>query len=404
MKALTIALLYLKTTYSSRAILFFALPMPLLFTFVLGSALGNNGPGEGQIEIELGVVDQDGSELSALLIERLEADPAVAVTLLDLDTALVELEDVLSAALLIPAGFETQLESGQDVDLTFYQNSNEFSEAQLLSEAVTAAAAQLAGSFSAAEIATNVARTVGLFADAGEAVAADYQAQAFAAAEAAWAEGAPLRVETGTVSRLETDSIPNGVGQSSPGMLVMYALFFTFTGGGVLLNEREEGTLRRLLVMPMGKSTLMAGKLLGIYLGALIQMTIMVLAGQFLFGVEWGQDLAGLVLMLLAYGLAGTTLGLMLAALSKTAAQAGAAGTIAMMALASLGGAWWPIEIVPDWMKSLALFLPTGWAMRGFHDLITRGLDFNAVLLEASVLLGFALLFLAIGIWRFRYE
>ena len=97
-------------------------------------------------------------------------------------------------------------------------------------------------------------------------------------------------------------------------------------------------------------------------------------------------------------------MGLLLAALAKTTAQVSAAGTIAMMSLASLGGAWWPIEIVPSWMQSLALVLPTGWAMRGFHDIITRGLDFNAIILEALVLVAFAAVFLVIGIWRFKYE
>ena len=74
------------------------------------------------------------------------------------------------------------------------------------------------------------------------------------------------------------------------------------------------------------------------------------------------------------------------------------------MALASLGGAWWPIEIVPTWMQKIALMLPTGWAMRGFQDIIVRGLGLQEILLEAVVLIGFGLLFLSIGIWRFRYE
>jgi ABC-2 type transport system permease protein len=187
-------------------------------------------------------------------------------------------------------------------------------------------------------------------------------------------------------------------------MLVMYALFFTFGGGASLLVERDEGTLRRLMVMPMGKWTILTGKLLGIFLGALVQMAIMVLAGQFAFGVRWGQDPAALTAMLLAYGFTGTALGVMVAALVKTPAQANAAGTISIMALASLGGAWWPIEIVPQWMQSLALGLPTGWAMRGFHDIITRGLDLNAILLEMGVLLGFGLLFLVVGVLRFKYE
>ena len=42
--------------------------------------------------------------------------------------------------------------------------------------------------------------------------------------------------------------------------------------------------------------------------------------------------------------------------------------------------------------------------MRGFQDIITRGLGFEAVVLEVSVLLGFGLIFLAVGVWQFRFE
>jgi ABC-2 type transport system permease protein len=75
-----------------------------------------------------------------------------------------------------------------------------------------------------------------------------------------------------------------------------------------------------------------------------------------------------------------------------------------IMPLAGLGGAMWPIEIVPAWMQQLALFLPSGWAMRGFHDIVTRGLGLQDILLEAAVLMAFGVGFLVIGVWRFKYE
>jgi ABC-2 type transport system permease protein len=94
----------------------------------------------------------------------------------------------------------------------------------------------------------------------------------------------------------------------------------------------------------------------------------------------------------------------LLAALARTYAQIDALSMLIIMPLAALGGAMWPIEITPPFMQSIALFLPTGWAMRGFHDIITRGLGLQEVLLEAGVLVAFGVVFLAIGVWRFRYE
>ncbi|MFQ5615321.1 MAG: ABC transporter permease [Anaerolineales bacterium] len=407
----TIALLYLKTTYTSRATFIFTLAMPLLFTFVLGQAMQGLAPDAPPESWPLLVVDNDGTGLSLELLVRVDTNPLVDARLSDRASALAALEEDASsedgaiAALFIPMGFGETLRAGEPIELIFYQNPEEITRAQILLEAVNAEAAQLAGTFAAMDLSVRVAEQVGLFEGADEGARDAYRGAAFAPAENEWGAGAPVAVTSEAVTRLETGpTIPIGASQSSPGMLVMYALFFTFGGGASLIVERDEGTLRRLLVMPMGKGTILTGKLAGIFIGALVQMAIMVLAGQFAFGVSWGQSAGALVVMLLAYGFAGTALGLMVAALARTAAQANAAGTISIMALASLGGAWWPIEIVPQWMQQLSLVLPTGWAMRGFHDIITRGLDVRAILLEAGVLVGFGLLFLGVGVWRFEYE
>jgi ABC-2 type transport system permease protein len=48
--------------------------------------------------------------------------------------------------------------------------------------------------------------------------------------------------------------------------------------------------------------------------------------------------------------------------------------------------------------------LPTAWAMDAFQDIITRGLDMQAILPEIAVLFGFAVVFLALSIRAFRYE
>ena len=408
-RILTIAFLYLKTTYASRTTLIFSLAMPLLFTFVLGQAMQAGFEQEPSTSWPLAVVDEDQSELSQKFIARLESNATVEVEMTARETALASLEDEgdetsFAAAVIIPAGFGDAVSRGDAVALDFRQNANEITTAQILQEAVNAAAAELAGSLAAADLSVRIADRVGLFDGATESQQAAYRTTAFTEAEAEWAAGAPIMIQSEALTRNEGTQIPIGASQSSPGMLVMYALFFTFGGGVSLLAERDEGTLRRLLVMPMGKSTILTGKLLGIFLGALVQMALMVLVGQFAFGVRWGQDPFALTAMLLAYGFTGTALGLLVAALARTAAQANAAGTISIMALASLGGAWWPVEIVPQWMQSVALALPTGWAMRGFHEIITRGLGLSAVLLEVGVLVGFGVLFLVVGVWRFKYE
>jgi ABC-2 type transport system permease protein len=42
--------------------------------------------------------------------------------------------------------------------------------------------------------------------------------------------------------------------------------------------------------------------------------------------------------------------------------------------------------------------------MRGLLDIVLRGQGLKAILPDAGILLGFAVVFFGIGIWRFKYE
>jgi ABC-2 type transport system permease protein len=95
---------------------------------------------------------------------------------------------------------------------------------------------------------------------------------------------------------------------------------------------------------------------------------------------------------------------MLVAALVKTLAQANSLPTVIVLPMAALGGAMWPIEITPLWMQRIGHLFPTAWAIDGFNDILTRGLGLPDVLLECGVLGLYGIAFLALGVWRFKYE
>lgn len=396
----TIAAQYWQTTLLSRNVLIFALAMPLIFTFVLGSVLAR---GDEPERWDLAVVDEDGTRLSMALVVRLQDSPELALDQgLDKATALARTEnDDLVAALIIPAGFGAAVEAGDEARLDLVTSATQMRPAQSVEQAVSAAVSELTGVVQSAEIAISTASQLGLEASEGE----DFYAEALDRAQAAWSGPLPAVVAVEAVTRLASaNTIPSGMAQSSPGMLVTFALVFLLNGAGVIILERTQGTLRRLLVMPMRKGVILSGKLVGIFVAGLMQAAILILAGQFLFGVNWGQSPVALVLMVLATTFAITSMGMMIAGVARTYAQAAALSNILMYSIAAIGGAWWPIEITPSWMQQIARATPTFWAMQGYNDIITRGLGAVAVLPEVAILLCFGIAFLTMGIWRFRYE
>ncbi|MCL5290005.1 MAG: ABC transporter permease, partial [Firmicutes bacterium] len=158
-----------------------------------------------------------------------------------------------------------------------------------------------------------------------------------------------------------------------PGYAVMFILFGTTGAAGSLLQEKEEGTIRRLLTMPVSRASILGGKMTAYFLQALAQAIILFAVGHFVFGMWLGNDLAALALVILATCFAATGLGMLLASLCRTRSQVTGISVLVVLAMSSLGGSWWPLYIVPELMQKVAHITLTAWAMGGFNALLTYG-------------------------------
>lgn len=400
-----LAVFYITTTYRERAVFIFNLLMPLIFTFVLAQANLGPLPGSGPTQWPLTINNEDQGELGTLLSQRLADNPLLSITLDSEAAAAAALQTGDTAAVLvIPTDFSARVLAGEPISLDF-RVTGVANEVQIVQAAVESALMEMSGSAAAAQFTVNMAEQLGRF--EGDVAARDHYYQtAFAAAQEQWQTNPPITFQSQSLTRLEIheEAVAVGINQSSPGMMVMFAMFFTIGGASVLVVEREQGTLRRLLVLPLNKFSLLTGKLLGIYIAGVIQIALLILVGAFVLGADWGREPVGLTLLVLYYAFAITSLGMLMAALVRTSAQANSLTTVIVMPMAALGGAWWPLDIVPSWMQTFGHLFPTAWAMDGFTDLITRGLGTADILLEAGVLVLYGVIFMAIGIWRFRYE
>ena len=104
---------------------------------------------------------------------------------------------------------------------------------------------------------------------------------------------------------------------------------------------------------------------------AIVQVAVGMIYGTLFFSMNWGPDLPMVVLLLLAWAGFCASLGLFAGCIGRTEGQVIGLGVLGTMLMAALGGCWWPIEITPAWMQSLAGFLPAGWAMNGMHQLVS---------------------------------
>ncbi len=167
---------------------------------------------------------------------------------------------------------------------------------------------------------------------------------------------------------------PVGFALSLPGNLVMYLVFnLLIFGGASVANERRTGVLRRLAVNPLTPRDLVFGKLYGLMLLAAVQIAFFLILGQYLFGVNVGENLFGIALTLLVLSWVAAAIGVLIGSVVKGEEKVVGVCLLIALPMAAIGGCWWPIELVPRFLQYAALAVPTGWALSALHQLITFG-------------------------------
>jgi ABC-2 type transport system permease protein len=401
-KLLAIAWTDIKIEFSHRSELIFFLVLPLIFTTIIGVALGNIGTFEpDDPRIPVLVVDLDEEVMAGELLDALRASTVIRPVLRPADEAeaIFAQADVI-ALLTIPSGFSQSLLAGETVEIDL-QVHRQTMNGPAIEQAVSLAVRRVSGAVAIAHHSVVTAQSLQPFPSEAE-----RQGYFQASLERARTllDQPRARAETVRGEEREADPFPSGFKQSSPGQLVTWTLI-TLTGAAVVfVNERLGGTFRRLMITPSRKATLISGKILGRLLLGLIQMSLLVGFGAFVLGVDWGNSPAAIAILLVTFALAGTAFGVMLGTFARTRSQAGGLSVLFSMLLASLGGAWWPLEVTPPLYQAVVKVLPSTWAMIGFTDIITRRGGVADILPEAGILLLFAAVFFIIGLWRLKFE
>jgi ABC-2 type transport system permease protein len=192
-----------------------------------------------------------------------------------------------------------------------------------------------------------------------------------------------------------------------PAFTVMFIFFIVGTSSSSLLQEREAGTLRRLLAAPIPRWTVIAGKMLAYGLLVCMQVVILFTIGYILFDITLGQSPLALVTITILVAFVAVSLGMMVAAFAKSAKQADNVGMILAFVMAGIGGAfplWPPVFRAEGFVGTLSKFTPHAHALEGYYSVMAENAGFTQILPQLAVLLVMGLVFTLIAIWRFKFE
>ncbi|WP_136611119.1 ABC transporter permease [Sinomonas albida] len=353
--------------------------LPLMFSVVLTIALGGVfGGGKSDSPVAIPVA-ASGVQAEAVA-KAITSIPGITWRTANPDDARAAVDQGKSIGAVLVA------EDGKGID--FYEDPSQLTNAQLLYGQISAA-------LEANRAASQAARL-------GQVAKASGNPQTEAQGASILTEPS-LRLTTSQSGTRDTSAQPTAAEQYIPGFTVAFLFFIASTIAQYLFMERERGTLRRLLISPVSRSSILVGKLLPTVLIGFVQVVVIFAVGRLAFGMALGNP-AALILVTCAAVAAANGFGLMITSLSKTQAQATGLATLLVFTLATVAGCYVPLSFMPGFMQSIALATPQGWAMQAYQSIIMKGADSLEVLPSVAVLIAFSLVFFGIGLVRFRFE
>jgi ABC-2 type transport system permease protein len=403
-KALHIGLNDLAVAASEKGFWFNLVVMPLIFILIIGYVTG--GQMSSSSAIRLDVIDHDQSALSIEVYEMLRAfHPNLRLCPQDEDcgldegqsldeaTALQRVKDGQAHGLLvIPAGFGDAVLAGESVDLAYHSNVESL-EPDYLVTALQSVIGRISGA--------SVAGQVGVLAypAGGDA----FRDRVYQRAVTTWGEQGDVVRYSETLSSDDGNNVGTGFRQSVPGIGTMYVMFTVLGGAVLLIQDRKHGILQRLATQPITRGQIIGGKMFSKFIMGMIQYGVAFAVGLF-FGVDVFGNLIPLLLVMMAFTICISAIAFLMAAFVEDDMQASGIMLFASLTMSSLGGAWWPLEIVPPFMQVVGYLTPVGWAMKGFHEVLFYNNGIGGVLLPVAVLLGASVVIFAIAVRRFKYE
>ena len=186
------------------------------------------------------------------------------------------------------------------------------------------------------------------------------------------------------------------------GWAMQFLLFAVSASAGALFHEKEHGLFQRLLSTPATRAHILWSKFLyGVILG-LVQLMVLFAAGRILYGIDVEHHLGFLVLVCLFAAAACTAFGMLLAAVSSSPDAARGLATFCILIMSAVGGAWFPVSFMPEFMQRISKLTLVYWSMEGFDQVLWANASFRQLLPTLGILGGITVVVMAISVWRFN--
>ncbi|RHW35702.1 ABC transporter permease [Neobacillus notoginsengisoli] len=366
--------------------------MPMLLIAILGAAFGNL-MGDGEVKIDqfaLGVANLDEGELGDTMTEEVFAkglSEMVEVRRMDEEELYRSLRDQkIAVGLLINQDFSSRVIAGKETAVKLVSIPSAQLQATITENVVQQFAREAAVRMEGMKLAITAAGGAGSKATATPATAGEASFGRIKE-QAVGEEGVPV----------------SSFQYYAAGMGVMFLLMTVTIGVSAMIEEKEQEVYKRLLVSKLTHFEYLTGKFLGLLFLSLLQLLAIMLGTHFLFSVDWGSSISGVLLIGVSFVFSASALGVMAGSFIKTEKAFSTAAMLGTQIMAAVGGSMVPLYAFPDWINHLVKVFPNALALQSFLELMSGG-GVKDVLPGAAALIGLGIIFLAIGLSRLAVE
>jgi ABC-2 type transport system permease protein len=188
-----------------------------------------------------------------------------------------------------------------------------------------------------------------------------------------------------------------------PGLLMMTMIMSVMTGlPRVIAYERDVGTLSGFLVAPISRVSIISGKVLGRVVTGLIQGVLSLILAILLFGITIHGNLLWVLLTLFLGVFSFVGLGIVLTSVAEDEQTASMILMTLTMPMMFLSGIFFPIQMMPSFMQTIAYWLPFTYAIDAMRRIMIFGVTLTAVATDMFVMVGFGIVMLIIAIPAFN--
>jgi ABC-2 type transport system permease protein len=384
-RALYITLNEVRLYLQDKGDLAFGLLLPILTFALMYGAFG----GQTLFKATASIVNEDNGVYSQQLIQGLDSIDGISIDLITAEEADKKLErSDLLMVLFIPSDFSAKLISGGQAELLFKQRGNGGQEGQILTSMIRGVAEKINQQFQVTQQVASSLEGSGIAMSTIETTVQDLLTK-------------ERRQPSVGVDEELVGGSPEFINQYLPGIVTMYVLFSLSLISRTIVEERQRGTLERLLTTRLSAGELFFGKFLSTVARGFIQTLILLALAYAVFQMFTPLTFLASLVVSIVFAAAAAALGLIIASVSRTQEAANWIAVVVTMFMVMMGGTFFEVA-KGSVLATIGRISLNTYANEAYRTIITQGGSLGEVWRPLVVLVGVAVVGLIISRLIFR--